>query len=668
MLDLMRHPHCSASRLVLFFLLLCFFAIPLQAQESPKSTGGTGASGFDETPEEDSDDFQFKTVQTDSPRQTLTTFLRLRDDLEQTLLAYRESKTWDHAERIELFWDQLIALLDLSSVPRASQREVGIDTIASLLDIFGRIELPKLDSVPNEDAFVLGAAPAQWRIPRTPIRIVGIGEGPREGEFLFSKRTVRAAPRFYGGIRSSPLQSRLGIKSWSRAVPQITGPMVPAGVLAVMPDGLKNVWLDTPIWKVLAVLVLIILSAFLGVFLHRAINRGETNNRLGFLLRRALTPIATFVVALTLLLFIEHQIKVSGTFFTIVDTATILVIYAAAVWLFWLVALAIFERIIVYRDLPQESFDTHLWRLGGKTLGVAGGVIIIGAGAQELGLPLYSVVAGLGIGGLAVALAIRPTLENLIGGIILYVDRPVRVGDFCSFEDKTGTIESIGIRSTKLRALDRTLITVPNAALADMQLTNWAKCDSMLITTTIGLRYETDSDQLRFVMVKLREMLHAHPKIDPDTVRVRFSGYGASSLDISVRVHALTREWNEFHAIREDILLRMKDIVEESGSGFAFPSQTLYMGRDDGLDSERSETAVQEVKSWRRAGKLPFPRLAADKIDQLQGTLDYPPWGSVEIGLPEEEMPEAAELLSAEPDTEDADKVKGSSEGGNPKA
>jgi MscS family membrane protein len=178
----------------------------------------------------------------------------------------------------------------------------------------------------------------------------------------------------------------------------------------------------------------------------------------------------------------------------------------------------------------------------------------------------------------------------------------------------------------------------------------------MLITTTIGLRYETDTDQLRYIMVKFREMLHAHPKIDPDTVRVRFSGYGASSLDIGVRVHALTREWNEFHAIREDIFLRIKDIVEASGSGFAFPSQTLYMGRDDGLDSERS------------AGKLPFPRLAADKINQLEGTLDYPPRGSVEIGLPEEEMPEAAEPLSAEPDTEGADKVKGSSDGGNPKA
>ena len=105
MLDLMRHPHCSASRLVLFFMLLCFFAIPLQAQVTPEGTGGTGASGFDETPEEDSDDFQFRTVRTDSPRHTLTTFLRLRDDLEQTLLAYRDHKTRVLAKRIDLFFD-----------------------------------------------------------------------------------------------------------------------------------------------------------------------------------------------------------------------------------------------------------------------------------------------------------------------------------------------------------------------------------------------------------------------------------------------------------------------------------------------------------------------------------------------------------------------------------
>ena len=185
-------------------------------------------------------------------------------------------------------------------------------------------------------------------------------------------------------------------------------------------------------------------------------------------------------------------------------------------------------------------------------------------------------------------MAVRPTFENIIGGFILFADKPVRVGDFCSFGDMMGTVEEIGLRSTRLRALDRTVVTVPNAEFANMQLVNWARCDRMLIQTTIGLRYETKPEQLRYVLAKLREMLLAHPKIDKESMRTRFVGYGASSQDIEIRIYALTRDWNEFYAIQEDVLLRVGEIVEESGTSFAFPSQTLYMGRDQGIDQERS--------------------------------------------------------------------------------
>jgi MscS family membrane protein len=186
-----------------------------------------------------------------------------------------------------------------------------------------------------------------------------------------------------------------------------------------------------------------------------------------------------------------------------------------------------------------------------------------------------------------------------------------------------------------------------------MQLINWAKCDRMLIKTTIGLRYETENDQLRHVLVKFREMLHAHPKIDSESVRVRFADFGQSSLDIGVRIYALTRDFNEYHAIREDVLLRMSEIVKKSGSGFAFPSQTLYLGRDDGLDVESAKRAAKEVETWRKAGNLPFPRLTADRIEQLKGTLDYPPRGSVEAGTFESQEWETPEGLSAKPVDED---------------
>jgi MscS family membrane protein len=450
-----------------------------------------------------------------------------------------------------------------------------------------------------------------------------------------------------------PLQTALPIISWNRALPQITGPMIPVAVLRLVPQSLRDFWLDTPKWKVIAVVLVSALAALLLLVIHRAINRREIDDRVGFLLRRVLTPVAILVVVWSLNSFIEYQINVSGAFSAVVDVMTTLLLHVATVWLLWLVVLIIFERIVQAQNIPEESFDAHLWRLGARTVGTVVSIVIIGNAAQQLGLPLYSVVAGLGIGGLAVALAIRPTLENLIGGIMLYLDQPVRVGDYCSFGDQSGTVETIGVRTTKIRALDRTLISIPNAALADMELINWAKCDRMLISATIGLRYETEDDQLRHVLVKFREMLHAHPKIHSDTVRVRFAGFGQSSLDIGVRIYAMTQDFNEYHAIREDVLLRMSEIVKKSGSSFAFPSQTLYMGHDDGLDRERGETAAKEVESWRKAGKLPFPRHAVDRIEQLEGTLDYPPRGSVEAGTLESQVWETSEGLSTEPEGEE---------------
>jgi MscS family membrane protein len=208
------------------------------------------------------------------------------------------------------------------------------------------------------------------------------------------------------------------------------------------------------------------------------------------------------------------------------------------------------------------------------------------------------------------------------------------------------------------------VITVPNAAFADMEIINWARCDHMLIQTTIGLRYETTLEQLRYVLAKLREMFVAHPKIGNDTVRVRFVGYGSSSLDIEIRVYALTRDWSEFYAIQEDVFLRVGEIVDDAGTSFAFPSQTLYLGHDVGLDAERIDKASRQVQSWRRTGQLPFPHMARSRREQLADTLDYPPRGSPDARHPEIHDTEEAEPLSTE--TENTTQLLGREHRQNP--
>lgn len=279
-------------------------------------------------------------------------------------------------------------------------------------------------------------------------------------------------------------------------------------------------------------------------------------------------------------------------------------------------------------------------RIGGHNLillslasGVARIALLLGGGlllAHLLSLPLTGVLAGFGIGGLAVALAAQPTLQNMLAGFTLYADRPVSVGDFCRFGETMGTVEHIGLRSTRLRTLDRTVISVPNAQFLDLQLENYARRDCLLFQTQLQLRYETTPDQLRFVLVELRRLLIAHPMVLPDPLRVRFAGFGAHSLDIDVFAYISTADINEFMAAREDVFLRMMAVVEEAGAQFAFPSMVQYRADDTPSDPQTVARAEAEVARWREGDDLPFPDFEWQDKAEISNTLDWPPTGSAQ--------------------------------------
>ncbi len=233
-------------------------------------------------------------------------------------------------------------------------------------------------------------------------------------------------------------------------------------------------------------------------------------------------------------------------------------------------------------------------------------------------------------------MAAQPTIENLIGGLSLFGDKPIRVGDFCKYGDDLGVVEGIGLRSTRIRGIDRSLTTIPNAVLSKMAVVNFSGRDRMMIKCVIGVRCETSPEQMRYLLARIREMLLSHPRIHPEPARARFIGFGASSLDIELLAYVTTRDWGEFLGIREDVLLRVMDIVEQSGTGFAFSSQTLYLGRDEGLNTERTEAAEAQVRQWRKEGHLPFPNFAVAQASRMRGSLIYPPPGSPDQHVPEE--------------------------------
>jgi MscS family membrane protein len=207
------------------------------------------------------------------------------------------------------------------------------------------------------------------------------------------------------------------------------------------------------------------------------------------------------------------------------------------------------------------------------------GVLAMSAVAMlaQLGYPVASLIAGLGVGGLAFALAAQKTVENMFGAFSLGVDQPFREGDFVKIEDFVGTVEAIGLRSTRVRTLDRTLISIPNGRLSEQRIESYTARDRIRLACTIGLVYDTSSQAIRQVLSGLERVLRDHPKIWPDAVVVRFSEFGPSSLDIQVMAWFMTQDFGEFQAIRQDVLLDFMRVVEEAGSSFAFPTRTLHV-------------------------------------------------------------------------------------------
>ncbi len=276
---------------------------------------------------------------------------------------------------------------------------------------------------------------------------------------------------------------------------------------------------------------------------------------------------------------------------------------------FW----ALWRLVDVARDMLASSSwaaatasSRSLIPLGARVSKVVVAAIAVVATLSMLGYPVASLIAGLGIGGLAFALAAQKTVENLFGAFSLGVDQPFRETDFVKIEDFVGTVEAIGLRSTRFRTLDRTLISIPNGRLADMRIESFTARDRLRLATVIGLVYETTSAQMREVLAGFERVLRAHPKIWPDAMVVRFSAFNASSLDIEIMAWFQTSVWSEFQEIRQEILLDFMAVVEEAGSSFAFPTQTLHLVRDGAEPEPQSygDSSSREARSGRAQGNL----------------------------------------------------------------
>ncbi|MBO3116373.1 mechanosensitive ion channel [Winogradskyella sp. DF17] len=399
-----------------------------------------------------------------------------------------------------------------------------------------------------------------------------------------------------------------------------------------IPDELlQGKWKGAPLFDWIAIIVLAFASYMaawlittLIKLIVRSLWRGYSQSRYSKFLRTLLIPLR-LIIAVAIVLNISRIVGLSIVVRQAFSYVNLIALWTALFIFIWLLIdtiSSIGEDRLREREIFGGLSAVSFLKNSAKFALVVIAILIV---FETLGFNVTAGIAALGVGGIALALGAQKTVENIVGGLSVVFDQPVSVGDFCKFGDTVGTVEKIGMRSTRIRTLGRTLVTIPNADFSSQLIENYAERDMFLFLTTLGLRYETSSDQMRYILVELRKILYAHPKVDPEPARVRFLGYGSDSLKVEIFAYIRVADWNEYLGVQEDINLRIAKVIEDSGSGFAFPSQTVYISQDQGLSETKKAEAEAKVKEWIDNNALQIPSFDSQTIESLKNTLKYPP-------------------------------------------
>ena len=514
--------------------------------------------------------------------------------------------------------DNYQAAADYLQMSAARRQSQGADAATKLKVLMDRAFVGKLgristspegnpdNGIPDQQTIGVFSIPNEGADSDVPVILVRITD-PNAGKiWLFSSITLSKVPDLYDIIEAHRVETHL-------------------------PQSLvKNTLLGMQLWQWLALLIAVPVAIVIGwaIVLFLAIPRHlylrykkrpdlHSYRRVSMPLLLVFAAIAHRIIAGRLGLPLLSRFYYGRTVGVLVS-----------VGFFWL--------LLRVTGVTMQRLRTHaiaIGRLGTGTLMLLGErllsafLVMLGVLAilSILGFNLTTVLAGLGIGGIAIAFAAQKTLENLFGGISVLADEVIRVGDYCRFGDRTGTVEDISLRSTRVRTDARTQLSIPNGTLATMSIENYSRRDKILFNPPLAIRYDTTGDQLRYLLAEIRRLLYQHPKVEPETASIRFANVDPSALRLEIFAYVLTRDANEFAAVREDLLLRISEIIGRSGTGFAYSSQTLYLTRDSGLDHEKTAAAEKQVQEWRDQKQLPFPDFAPADKASFRGSIPYPP-------------------------------------------
>jgi MscS family membrane protein len=520
---------------------------------------------------------------TSSPRATLNSFIESCNEVYEMLRVARDSNRRDPKYMPAI--NRVLDCLDLSEIAEYAREDAGGDAIVFLKEVIDRIDIPPEEEVPDAEAIAEEGGDGEfysWRIPNTRITIARVEEGPRRGEYLFTPETLERAEEFYEQVKHLPYRTEgpavsKGLLDWYFSEP---GNPTVAALVHRLPDWCGKRVYGLAVWQWIG-LVLAILIGMLVMFAAYYLGRYRSEDMQEWGVSRycvtLLFPVVAMLVPLGLKYFVYEDLTIRGRPLHAIMFSANLVFLAAVLVVIVGVGSRVAEIIISSPRIHPRGLDAQLIRIVCKLLSLVAVIIVFLEGGKYLGVPLTTLLASAGVGGLAVALAAQDTLKCLFGSMMILLDKPYRAGDRVIVGDYDGVVEEIGLRSTKLRLLTGHMASIPNEEMARNRIENVGRRPHIRRVANLHIPLDTPRVKLEKAIELIRAALDDHDGMPPDfPPRVFFNEFNPDSFNIRIIYWFHPPNYWDFLAFSEKLNLAVCRAFDDQGIQFSLPTRVTY--------------------------------------------------------------------------------------------
>jgi len=527
-------------------------------------------------------------IDTKSPRDTLKSFVDSIIQAYQTSMSIQE--TYMKSDRLYLTSEeekkldaQLIQIsnakrtLNLSETPSALAQKIAIDKVLELAEILARIDVPPIDKIPGEKEMEKVEF-KNWTIPGTEITLTRVNKGTRAGEYLFSTETVDNLSVFYERIKHEPYKTAAiaGIYNSYHYGTDGLRALIPYRWTLNLPETLTYTVLDQPIWRWIGIFLVFFFTIMVIAIIHNIAKRWR-NKKTGneYEIRKHWTKLVWPTCLLIFIPFVisifEFNLRVSEIMFATFTIILWTIFTLSGAWVVWSGGNLIAESIVQARQLFTGSIDSQLIRLALRLSSFLLAIGILIVGAQRLGIPAYSILTGLGVGGITIAFAAKDSVANLIGSLVIMFEKPFKVGHWVKAGDAEGVIESVGFRSTRIRTFHNSVLSVPSDMLANTMVDNMGMRHFRRTRNTFYVKFNTNPQKIEDFIVEIKNIVSKGKFTSSENVQIAFKGFASHGLEILVSFFLEVPDLAAELVERQKIMMSILKLAEQMEIKFAQP-------------------------------------------------------------------------------------------------